>query len=130
MQMVHDQKDMLKDCWSTLEQYLMPSYRNTMKQDGLFHMRRFVHFRDNKNEPDKTDNNGDRLWKMRAIFEKLNVSYAKYYDLTKHLAADEIIVLFKGRVIFKQCKPKKRKWFGIKLYKLCDSKGYTYIKTV
>ena len=33
---------------------------------------------------------------------------------------------FKGRVIFKQYIPKKRKRFGIKLYKLCDSNGYTY----
>jgi hypothetical protein len=35
-------------------------------------------------------------------------------------------VKFKGRVIFKQHIPKKRKSFGIKLYKLCDSNGYTY----
>jgi hypothetical protein len=36
-------------------------------------------------------------------------------------------VLFKGRVVFKQYIPKKRKRFGIKIYKLCDSKGYTYM---
>jgi len=33
-------------------------------------------------------------------------------------------VLFKGIVIFKQYIPKKHKWFGIKLYRLCCSKGY------
>ena len=63
---------------------------------------------------------------MRAVFDRLNNSYAKYYSLTEHLAVDEIIVLFKGRVIFKQYIPKKYKWFGIKSYLLCDSKGYTY----
>jgi hypothetical protein len=67
---------------------------------------------------------------MRAVFDKLGNSYAKYYSLTKHSAVDEIIVLFKGRVIFKWCIPKKYKWFGIKPYKLCDSKGYTYNMTV
>ena len=77
-----------------------------------------------------TDENYDRLWKMRAIFDKPSDSYAKYYSLTKHSAVDEIIVLFKGRVIFKQYVPKKHKWFGIKIYKLCDSKGYTYSMTV
>jgi hypothetical protein len=41
-------------------------------------------------------------WKMRAIFDKLNDSYAKYYNPTKHLAVDDIIVLFKDRIIFKQ----------------------------
>jgi len=39
---------------------------------------------------------------MRALFDKLSDSYAKYYSLTVHLAVDEIIVLFIGRVIFKQ----------------------------
>jgi len=39
---------------------------------------------------------------------------------------DEVIVKFKGRVIFKQYIPKKRKRFGIKIYKLCDETGYTY----
>jgi hypothetical protein len=43
------------------------------------------------------------------------------------LAVDEIIVLFKGRVIFKQYILKKNKWFGINIYKLCDSKGVTKI---
>jgi len=37
---------------------------------------------------------------MRVIYDQLNDSYAKYYTLTEHLAVDEIIVLFKGRVIF------------------------------
>jgi hypothetical protein len=39
-------------------------------------------------------------------------------------------VLFKGRVVFKQYVPKNHKCFGIKIYKLCDSKGCTYNMTV
>jgi hypothetical protein len=38
-----------------------------------------------------------------------------------------IIVLFKGRVIFKQYIPKKHKCFGVKIYKLCNMAGYTYM---
>jgi hypothetical protein len=59
VQMVHSQRDMLKDCWSTLEQYLMAFDGNSVKQDRLFHMLRVVHFSDIKNEPDKTDDNDD-----------------------------------------------------------------------
>jgi hypothetical protein len=62
---------------------------------------------------------------MRTIFDMLNDGYVKYYSLTEHLVVDEIIVLFKGRVVFKQYIPKKHKRFGIKVYKLCDSRGYT-----
>jgi len=35
-------------------------------------------------------------------------------------------VLFKHTVILKQYKPKKHKRVWKKLYKLCDSKGYTH----
>ena len=115
--MGHNERDMLKDNWSRA------FYRNIMKWDRVCHVLRFLYFSDNKNEPDKTDENYDWLWKKRAVFDKLSNSYAKYYSLTKHVAVDENIVPFRGRVIFKQYIPKKHQWFGIKLYKLCDSKG-------
>jgi hypothetical protein len=37
---------------------------------------------------------------------------------------DEVIVKFKGRVIFRQYIPKKRKHFFIKIYKICDESVY------
>jgi hypothetical protein len=96
-----------------------------MKQDRFFHILRFLHFSDSKDEHDKTDDNFDRLWKMRTIFHKLNDSNAKYYGQTERLANDEIM-LYKCQVVFKQYNPKTHRWFGIKTYKLCDSKGYAY----
>jgi len=125
VQMGQDQRDTLNDYWSTLEQYFMAFYGKTMKWDRFYHILRFLHFSDNKNEPDKTDENYDQLWKTRAIFDKLNNSYATYYSPTKPSAVDDVIVFFKGRVTFKQYTPKKHKRFGIKLYKLCDFKWYT-----
>jgi len=62
---------------------------------------------------------------MRAIFDKFSDLYTKYYSLTKQWAVDQITVLFKGTALFKQYIPKKHKWFGIKFYKLYDSKEYT-----
>jgi hypothetical protein len=66
---------------------------------------------------------------VRAVFDSLIDSYAKYCSLTDHLAVDEIIVLFTGRVTFKQYILKIHKQFGIKL-KPCDSKVYTYSRTM
>jgi len=37
---------------------------------------------------------------------------------------DEVIIKFKGRVIFRQQIPKKTKCFNIKIYKLCDESVY------
>jgi hypothetical protein len=56
-----------------------------------------LHFNDNKNELHRTNENYDRLWKMRTIFGKFSDAYTKkYYSLTEHLAVEEIIVLYKG----------------------------------
>ena len=42
----------------------------------------------------------------------------------------KVIVLYKGRGVFRQYIPKKHKRFGMKIYKLCDSLGYTYDMSV
>jgi hypothetical protein len=79
-----------------------------MKQDRIPHILRFVHFTDNNNGPDMTDENSDGSWKMRNLSEILNRTFSKFYSPSQHLAVDEVIVLFKGRVIFQQYKPKKQ----------------------
>jgi hypothetical protein len=63
---------------------------------------------------------------MRRDFDYLNSRFDEVYNPTEQLTIDEIIVKFKGNVILRQFIPKKRKRFSIKLYKLCDSLGYTY----
>jgi hypothetical protein len=114
LQTGHDIRDTLTVYWTTAEQFSMPSF-GKMKQDRFCHILRYLHFTDNRDKPDKRNNNSDRLWKMGTISDMLNDAYAKYYSPTEHLAVDEIIVLFKGRVVFKQYIPKKHKYFGIKV---------------
>ncbi|PNF29671.1 PiggyBac transposable element-derived protein 4 [Cryptotermes secundus] len=130
IQMGHDQRDTLKDYWSRDEQYYTPFYRNTMVRDRFLHILRFLHFENNDAPPNRDDPEYDRLWKIRKIFDNLNNKFCELYNPAERLAVDEVIVLFKGRVIFRQYIPKKRKRFGIKIYKLCDSLGYTYDMTV
>jgi hypothetical protein len=43
---------------------------------------------------------------MSSIFDIVIVTCAEFYN-PEHLAVDEVIVLFKGRVILKQYIPKK-----------------------
>ena len=73
-----------------------------------------------------TDENFDRLRKIRVLFEILTSTFSKFYNPSENLAVDEFIVSFKVRVIFKQYIPKKHKRFNIKIFKLCDSTGYMY----
>jgi len=89
----------------------------------------FLHFADNSQRPDKVEEY-DRLWKLWTVFDKLNKAYAIFHNPSEHWAVDKVTVKFKGRVIFRQYIPKKRKHFSINMYRLCDESGYTYDKRV
>jgi hypothetical protein len=67
----------------------------------------------------------NRLWKIQDIFEILEKTVHKFYNPSEDLTIDEVTVMFKGRVIFRQYIPIKHKHFGVKIYKLCNSTGYT-----
>jgi hypothetical protein len=53
LQMGHDIKDTLKVYWRRAEQFSMPFYGKTMKQDRFFHILRFLHFTDNRDKLDE-----------------------------------------------------------------------------
>jgi hypothetical protein len=60
----------------------------------------------------------------------LNNKFCELYNPTERLAVDGVIVLYKGRIVFRQYIPKKHKRFGTKIYDLCDSLRYTYDMSV
>ena len=43
-------------------------------------------------ERDMKDENSDRLWKIRNLFDILNDRFSKFYNPSEHLAIDEVIV--------------------------------------
>ena len=106
LQMGHTVQDRLEDYWTKMEQLCTPFYRQTMSHSRYCHILRFLYFMDNnRNGSDRTD---ERLWKIRDLFEIIRTNFSKFYNPSKHLAVDEVIVKFKGTVSFKQHIPKKR----------------------
>ncbi|KAG8223670.1 hypothetical protein J437_LFUL001778 [Ladona fulva] len=89
LQMGHDVRDSLRDYWSTLHQFNTPFYSSTIRHDRFLHILRLLHFSDNSKEPNKDDEDYDRLWKIRALFDMLNDSFAKFYFPSEHLGVDE-----------------------------------------
>jgi hypothetical protein len=63
---------------------------------------------------------------MRNVFDIIDRTFPKFYNPTEQLAVEEDVVLFRGRNVFKCCMQKELKCSGMKIYKLCDSNGYTY----
>jgi len=124
LQMGHTVQDRLENYWTKMEQLHTPFYGQTMAHARYCHILRFLHFTDNNsNGVDRTDY---RLWKIRDLFEIIRTNFSKFYNPSEHLVVDEVIVKFKGRVLFKQYIPKKLKRFSIKMFKLCYPTGYTY----
>jgi len=103
LQMGHTVQGRLRDYWTKMEQFCTPFYGQTMARARYFHILRFLHFTDNRSGVDRKD---DRLWKLRDLFEIIRTNFSKFYNPSEHLAIDEVIVKFKGRVLFKQYIPK------------------------
>jgi hypothetical protein len=79
--------------------FLTSLYGNTFKRDRSFHILRFLHNRDNNAEIERKADNCDRLWEIRTNFDILNDALENYYNPSEHLAADEIILKIKRRVV-------------------------------
>jgi hypothetical protein len=52
----------------------------------------------------------------------MNNKFCGLYSVTEHLAVDEVIVLYKGRVVFRQYIPRKQKiWYqNLQTLRLCE----------
>lgn len=112
--------------WSKDELFRTPIFARVMTRERYQIILRFLHFVDNDYAPDSLDKDRDRLFKIRPLIEHLNEKFCTIYTPDQNIALDESLILWKGRLLFKQYLPAKRKRFGIKVYNLCESSGYTY----
>jgi len=69
---------------------------------------------------------GDRLFKLSAVFDALVSRFQAAYTPEKELSIDESMVLWRYRLLFRQYIPGKRHKYGVKLYMLCESSGYVW----
>ena len=110
----------------------MPTYKHYWKKDHLFKndifssvmsrgrfqlIMRFLHF---GNKPDFVD---DRLGKVKMLIHHLNDTMSELFIPDKDLSIDESMMLFRGRLIFRQYIKNKRHKYGVKYYELCTSDG-------
>ena len=106
--------------WSRDEIYYTPLFHQVMARDRFFLMIKFFHLANNE----KTDLiKSDRLYKIREFINLIRNNCRSVYYPGPNLCVDESLVLFKGRLSFKQYIRTKRARYGIKLYQLCSSNG-------
>lgn len=68
----------------------------------------------------------DRLQKLTPLLDQLKKTFQTPITPAENICIDETLVPFRGRLKFLQYIKNKRHKFGIKLFKLCLAKGYTY----
>lgn len=116
MLMSHVKKPSIKEYWSKDFLVSTPLFAHVMSQNRFLLILRCLHFCNN----DDNNNNKNRLFKIEALLKHFNLVNAKVFKPFMNLCIDESLVLWKGRLIFRQYIPSKRARFGIKIFSICD----------
>jgi len=115
------QKPKIADYWSTNPVIGTPFVNTIMTRNRFQLLLKFWHFSDSDNAPE-----GDRLYKLQGLCDVLLSRFQDLYIPGKELSIDESMVLWRGRLLFRQYIPGKRHKYGVKLYMLCEPTGYVW----
>ena len=121
-------KPTLSMYWSSDVMYATPLFSAIMPRNRFELLLKFFHLNDNTNEPDRQDPHRDRLFKLRPLVDHLFEHFQLAYTPGPSVAVDETLLLWKGRLHFRQYIPLKRARFGIKMFSLAEDSGYIYIQ--
>lgn len=72
----------------------------------------------------QTDDTSNRLHKIDQVMIHILTNIQNIYYPGENLSLDEALVLWRGRLSFKQYIPNKTAKYGIKLYELCTPDGF------
>lgn len=103
--------------WRLDQLYNFPLFRKVMSRNRFQLLLRYFHFSEN----DATATS--RLHKIQPILDRFNNIMSDLYYPEVGLSIDESMVLWRGRLIFRQYIKNKKHKYGIKLYELCESSG-------
>ncbi|KAJ8939476.1 hypothetical protein NQ318_022530 [Aromia moschata] len=114
----------LQDYWKKDELFAIPGLQKHMSRNRFMLIMRCLHFSKN---PTKEDDPGygDRLHRIRFLQDYFNRRMAEVYYPGKQLSLDESMVLWRGRLGFRQFIKGKKHKFGMKLYILAEPNGLT-----
>ena len=112
-------KPSLNEYWSTDPLISTPFFHSdsSLTRDRFLLLHHFIRFADYRHLGD----DHDLLRKIRPFTNRIREIIGSVYNPSKNLTVDESLLLFKGRLVFKQYIPAKRSRFGIKIYLLCES---------
>ena len=117
-----DKKGDIAKYWTKEKTLATPFFNATMSRNRYQLISRFLHCSDNNSRP---ANCTDKLYKIRPVYDLLKRTWKDMYNLNEHIAIDEGMLKWKGRLSFRVYNKNKPIKYGIKSYILCDS-GNSY----
>ena len=112
--MAHVKKYRIKDYWSSDRLIATPIFNDLMPRDRFLLLLRYLHFNDNSLRSE------DRLFKIKPVVKHLREKFGSTLVPYRNLCVDESMMLWKGRLQFKQYIPSKLHRYGVKSFVLCD----------
>jgi len=107
--------------WSNDNMFTNDFIKKSMKRDRLEMLLRCLYFQNNEEvvieEP--------RMQKLKNLQEMLNERFKAVLIPGETVVVDETMVLWRGRLVFRQYLPDKSAKYSVKIYKLCTPNGYT-----
>lgn len=107
----------VQDYWKKDSLFNLPLFRQVMPRDRYMNIMRCLYSR-NPNHPETSS-----LDKVKYIVDHFNNTMQQIYYPEKELSLDEAMVLWRGRLYFRQYIKGKRHKYGVKLYSLTESTG-------
>ena len=112
----------LKYYWSNSQLYGSEIIQNAMSRERFELLLKFWHFSNN----DDKHSNQDRLFKLKPLLNLLKARFSSVYIPGSVITIDETMIPWQGRLLFKQYIPGKAHKYGVKIYKLAATNGYTW----
>lgn len=107
----------INDYWKTNFLFSVPVFSTFMSRNRFLLILRAMHFTTYETEEQ------NKLAKIRPLLNLFNTTMEEVYYPSRELALDESMVLWKGRLGFRQYLQNKRHKYGIKLYVLAEPTG-------
>ncbi|XP_067140272.1 piggyBac transposable element-derived protein 4-like isoform X1 [Centruroides vittatus] len=112
--------------WTRNEIFLTPIFSKLMSRTRFLQIKNNLHFSSHDNN-DPTTHPNPKINKIWPIVTNLNKKCSHLYVPERDISVDESLMLYRGRLSWKQYIPLKRSRFGVKFFMLCESaSGYLY----
>lgn len=115
------QLNRMQDYWRQHELFSIPCFPKYMSRNRFLLIMRCLHFSRNPDLGEAVSN--DRMQKIRPVQNFLNEKMDQLYCPGKELSIDESMVLWRGRLQFRQYIKNKKHKYGLKLYLLTEPNG-------